>query len=148
MKANRYCLIALTALQLACAGDSATDAARAAAGEWADSYFNCDYVRAASHSTAESERWLRLAASNTSQAKLDLLNERPAECEVRRVDLSGDTLAIATVVVSDYVPPTLLGDTPRRSAAEGTFYVRLVMRDGAWKVRMEGLPRSERQSRD
>jgi len=56
-------------------------------------------------------------------------------------------LGVATIEVSNYVRPTAIGSKPE-VADKGLFLIPMVKRDGKWLVRMEGLPRSERQSRD
>ena len=43
------------------------DAARQVAQAWGDAYFNCDYHEAEQYVTEESGKWLRFAASNTTE---------------------------------------------------------------------------------
>ena len=44
------------------------------ATDWAEAYFNCDFKDAATYATAESGKWLRFAASNTTEEDLKLVN--------------------------------------------------------------------------
>jgi len=144
MKKILPCL--LLACTLASCGEDSDEKVAQTAADWGDAYFNCDFRRALSLSTGESERWLRFAASNTTQAELDLLNDRPAEVVADHVS-DGDTLRIVTLQVTNYVKPVPLGAQPVR-CDEGRFTLTVVKRDGEWKVRMADLPRNERQSRD
>jgi len=140
--------ILLGTLLAACGWPSADDDAEDVAEAWAEAYFNCDYKSALALSTPDSERWLRFAASNTSQAMLDLCDEQPAEVSVDGIyAAAADTLRVVTVRVSHYVAPTAIGATPMR-ADEGVFTLPVVQRSGRWLVRMACLPRSEMQSRD
>ena len=115
---------------------------------WADAYFNADYMEAKTLSTAESERWLRFAASNTTAHALELLNSQPAEVvSVTEYTVANDTLQVMRIGIRNYLAPTA-PDAEERQVAEGSFLVTVVRRDGRWLVRMEGLPRSEKQSHD
>ena len=61
--------------------------------------------------------------------------------------IANDTLRVVTLTVRDFLKATAVGATAELQQ-EGRFLVTVVKRDGEWKVRMEGLPRSEKQSRD
>ena len=134
-----------------CALSPEDQTAEDTARQWAEAYFNFDYQRAAGLTAAEGIRWLRFAASNTSQAELDLMAHQAASVDVEDVDTHSDreydTLRTVTLRVRPYVRPALLGTEPAL-AEEGRFTLTVVRRDGRWLVRTEGLPRSERQSRD
>ena len=112
-----------------CSMGSDDSSASCTALAWADAYFNCDFVEAAKHATPESEKWLRFAASNIVEDDLQLLRDNPVE-----IDEDAD--------VNRSV------DEPKEQADEGTFLVNVVKRNGQWAVRMEGLPRSGKQSPD
>ena len=125
------------------------DAAMEVAVCWADAYFNCDYAEAQKLSTAESEQWLRFAASNTSERDLQLLHERPAIVESHQYyTVANDTMCVVELQVNNCLAPTAPGEDARQEEASGTYLLTVVKRNGNWKVRMEGLPQSERQSRD
>ena len=125
------------------------DAARQTAREWAEAYFNCDYHKAAEYSTPESEMYLRFAASNTTEEDLQVLQEGGgATVEVSDYfPVANDTLRVVELSVSNCLEPVAVGEAPQL-ADQAQFQVTLVLRDKKWKVRMEGLPRSGRQSRD
>ena len=143
-----FFLCCLVLLAAACDLHEGSDReAMDAAGEWADAYFNADYHAAEALSTPESRRFLAFAASNTTQHDLDLLKETPAEVAVDDILEANDTLRVVTLKVNHYLQPTLLGQSARQQE-EGEFHVTVVKRDTRWLVKMEGLPRSERQSRD
>ncbi|MBQ8064286.1 MAG: hypothetical protein IJ200_01335 [Prevotella sp.] len=125
------------------------DAALNAASGWAEAYFNCDYQEAGKYATEESGKWLRFAASNTTDDDLQVL-QQAGGVQVTADEyftVANDTLRQVTLHVSNFLATGTLGQ-PARIADRGTFVVTLVNRNGKWKVRMEGLPRSERQSRD
>ncbi len=147
MKLLKYCLCTL--LLVNCGTDVGENhAVRQVAESWADAYFNADYHGAEQYATPESMKWLRFAASNTTKADLELLHEQYASIESDdNIVYSDDTLSIVILTVSDFLAPTTLGDAPRRQD-KGTFIVKVVKRDDSWYVRMEGLPRSEKQSHD
>jgi hypothetical protein len=128
-------------------GDN-NEAARSTALQWATAYFNYDFHEAADYCTPESERWLRFAASNATSHDLELLQGRQAAAEVEQLLVTGDTSAVAIVRVSDYVVPATFSQPSSIVEEDGIFRIPLVRHNGNWRVRMEGLPRSERQSRD
>ena len=130
------------------AGNADDESARETAVTWADAYFNCDYAEASQYVTEESMKWLRLAASNTTENDLALLREQNAVVEGAEYFTSAtDTLRVVQLRVSHYLAATPLGEDASLGA-DGRFNVTVVLRNGAWRVRMEGLPRSEKQSRD
>lgn len=124
--------------------DRATDVAT----QWAEAYFNCDYHGAEALSTPESYRWLQFAASNTTQHDLDLLQQQPAEVEATDYfPDANDTMRVVELRLSHFVKP-LFSDSATKQVEEALFHATVVKRKGEWKVRMEGLPQSEKQSHD
>lgn len=129
-------------------GTEGSEGAQRAALAWADAYFSCDYHAAEQHVTPESAKWLRFAASNTTEGDLQLLQEHDIRIDVEDSYAAGaDTLCVVTLQVSHYLAATPLG-SDAAIGEDGRFQVFTVLRDGRWLVRMEGLPRSEKQSRD
>ena len=124
------------------------DQATAVAVEWGEAFFNCDYHAAEALSTPESRRWLQFAASNTTQHDLDMLKQQAADVEATDFfpDAS-DTLRVVELVVRNSVSPSINGGESSQQP-EALFHVTVVKRNGSWQVRMAGLPRSEKQSRD
>ena len=143
-------LLFMTALMLA-GCDSGMDGdqqAREAAGDWADAYFNCDFKDASGYVTTESQKWLQYAASNTSAEELKLLQEAGgAQVSVDDgFDEANDTMRLVTLNVTNSLKPSAQGKA--ELVKDGTFKVVVVKREAGWQVRMAGLPRSEKQSRD
>ena len=128
-------------------GFEGDDAAMEVAVDWAEAYFNCDYQDARNHTTAESDRWLRFAASNTTEQDLQPIQGQATATADDYFTVANDTLRVVTLHVRNFLKPTAIG-SPTQLQEEGTFLVTVVKRDGRWKVRMEGLPQSEKQSRD
>ena len=145
----RQLFFLLTALTMAScnAGFEGDDAALDVASQWADAYFNCDFHEAANYATPESDKWLRFAASNTTEQDLQVLQGNATATADDYFTVANDTLRVVTLHVRNFLKPAVVGSTPQLQE-EGTFLVTVVKRDGKWKVRMEDLPRSEKQSRD
>ena len=139
----------LTAITMASCnvGIEGDDAALDVAANWADAYFNCDFHEAANYATPESDKWLRFAASNTTEQDLQTLEGKATATADDYFTVANDTLRIVTLHVKNFLKPVAVG-SPAQIQEEGTFLVTVVKRDGKWKVRMEGLPQSEKQSRD
>ena len=145
----RQLLLLLTAVMMTGCnlGFEGDDAALDVATNWAEAYFNCDYHEAASYATAESDKWLRFAASNTTEQDLQTLEGKATATADEYYTEANDTLRIVTLHVRNFLKPVAVG-APAQLQEEGTFLVTVVKRDGKWQVRMEDLPRSEKQSRD
>ena len=145
----RQLFFLLTALTMAScnAGFEGDDAALDVASKWADAYFNYDFHEAATYSTPESDKWLLFAASNTTEQDLQVLQGNATATADDYFTVANDTLRVVTLHVRNFLKPAVVGATPQLQE-EGTFLVTVVKRDGKWKVRMEDLPRSEKQSRD
>ena len=140
-------LLSTVVLMAGCTGSKDDNDAMAAAEAWADAYFNGDYHDAASYATAESDRWLRFAASNTTEEDLQLVKGAAQATAEDYFPVADDTLRVVTLHVRNFLKPTIIGDSIELEK-EGTFLVTVVKRNAKWLVRMEGLPRSEKQSRD
>lgn len=124
------------------------DQATEVAVEWGKAFFNCNYHAAETLCTPESHRWLQFAASNTTQHDLDLLKQHAAI--VKATDFypeASDTLRMIELVVRNSISPTINGKESSQTD-KALYHVTVVKRNDAWLVRMGGLPRNERQSRD
>ena len=92
--------------------------------------------------------YCRFAVSNVTQADLDALHEHGmATVEIDGYYPSSDTTGTAHLNVSNWLCSDSIGRAGSRQE-EAAFQVQMVKRDGRWMVRMEGLPRNEKQSRD
>lgn len=116
---------------------------------FAEAYFNYDFEKARRMVTPNSEKWLRFAASNVTQEDVDLLNaqEGVATVEAEGYERLNDSTLAVTLTVRDFLTKDSLGATGRIEA-EGQFRFVAIRQDKSFLVRMEGLPRSGRQSRD
>lgn len=145
------CLSAFVCLFAAC--DRSSEAVKDAITQdvicFAEPYFNYQFNNAVAFCTPESRKWLVFAASNVTEADLDVLRQQAegAEVEVSSIEITTDTTAMAGVDVSNFLLADSIG-RPARIEAEGRFILPVVLRGGRWLVRMEGLPQSERQGRD
>lgn len=143
------CLLCMTA----CEGQNSSErtVAEKATEAFSEAYFNYDFKRAEQYVTPESRQWLHFAASNVSQVTLDVLNQMSDE-ELPTVVLGGteaidDSTQIIGVTVRNIVDTDSIGQAASVRDEE-TFRLTLVNREGNWMVKMEGLPRSEKRSRD
>ena len=116
---------------------------------FADAYFNYDFEKARRMVTPDSEKWLKFAASNVTQEDVDLLNaqEGTATVVAEGYERLNDSALVVTLTVRDFLTKDSLGATGRIEA-EGQFRIVAIRQDKSYLVRMEGLLRSGRQSRD
>ena len=116
---------------------------------FASAYFNYDFEKALKLVTPDSEKWLKFAASNVTQEDVDLLNAQEGVATVVAEDYErlNDSALVVTLTVRDFLTKDSLGATGRIEV-EGQFRIVAIRQDKSYLVRMEGLPRSERQSRD
>ena len=84
----------LTAITMASCnvGIEGDDAALDVAANWADAYFNCDFHEAANYATPESDKWLRFAASNTTEQDLQTLEGKATATADEYFTEANDTL--------------------------------------------------------
>ena len=123
--------------------------ARQRVSAFAEAYFNYEFSTALKLVTPESEKWLHFAASNMTQEDIDLLNARQEAAAVSVEDCAylNDSTTAATLRVTNFMVKDSIGHAGH-FVDEALFKLLLVDRDGKYYVRMDGLPRSERQSRD
>ena len=150
MKKSLLLIIGLCLFVGCSEGDADSDLkVKERASEFAEAYFNYDFERVQKLITADSQKWLQFAASNISQADIDLLNSQQtsATVEVESCEYVNDSTSLVTVSVRDFMQKDSIGQAGVMTD-EGLFRLTLVEQDGKHYVRMEGLPRSEKQSRD
>lgn len=119
------------------------------ADNFVEHYFNFDLIATRNLCTKESTKWLSFLASNITQEDINILKEqdKAATYVTLSVKNTSDTTAIAIYKVMDFLMIDTLGH-PGVITDEAFYKVNLVKRDGRWLVKMEGLPRSEKQSHD
>ena len=149
---KRFALIMTAATVLtACSDGSSSQQEKAgrAATAFAEAYFNYDYARARDLTTTESARWISFAASNVTKEDIDVLNSRSEGATVTLTDCQqlNDTVYEALLAVDNYMAADSIGH-PGVFHDGGIFRLKVVLRNGNWQVRMEGLPRNEMRSRD
>lgn len=132
-------LVALLVLCCCSARDDAQAGLGRVACDFGRAYFNCHYAEAATYVTADSRRWLEYAASNMTQTDVDQLRAAPGDARVEALEVLGDSTM--RLLVSNFLCKDTLGRAGHY-VDRATFVLTIV--DG--KVRMVGLPRSERQS--
>jgi hypothetical protein len=127
-------------------GNSPSNRAKA----FAEAYFNYDYAQALKMVTPESKQWIHFAASNVTQDELDTFNslEDNTTAEVIDENVVNDSLTMIEVVVKNVVEK----DTIERACyvrQETSYWILVVKRAKEdYRIKMEGLPQSEKSSRD
>ena len=114
-------------------GDEETQVAT----EWARAWFGCDYPKAQRLMTPESERYVRFAASNITEADLQVVNsqEEGPQVEAEGSETYADTVAVVGIVVTNYLQRDSIGQ-PGHIVRRGTFSVPLLRRNGKWRVHL------------
>ena len=130
-------------------GSQQQQAAGRVATDFAEAYFDMNYLRANDFVTTESAKWLAFVATNIGQEDIDVANTRNegARVTLTSCEALNDTTCEALLEVDNYVAADSIG-RPAVVRDGGVFRLKVVLRDGRWQVRMEGLPRSEKHSRD
>jgi len=125
------------------------EASERVATKWGEAYFNYDFERAAKYATPESRKWLAFAASNVYQADVDLLREQEqgASVSVDDYQATSDTSCVVSLEVDNFLLRDSIGKAGH-IVSGCRFSIPLVRREGRLMVKMEGLPRSEKRSRD
>ena len=116
---------------------------------FAEAYFNYDFQEARKLVTADSEKWLRFAATNISQEDVDILNAKTeaATVEVNDISYVDDTTSTVSITVNHF----LLKDTLQRQGHiedEAEYSLTIVRQGRKHLVRMACLPQNERRSHD
>ena len=148
-----YIIIFLSFLIIGCQlqNDNSTDAADKALTSWANAYFNFNYEKALRYMTPESGQWIRFAASNITEQDIYFIKTQQdlqTQVEIINSQLAeGDSICNANIRISNFIQ---LGMSAHENQVidHANFQIQLVKRDGDWLVRMEGLPRNGKQSRD
>ena len=148
----KYCYsLFLCVLLASCQpGNSGTTDADNALNKWAEAYFNFEYKEAMEYMTPESAKWIRFAASNITEKDVEFIRNQTQKTVIHITDRQtavSDSLYNATIHVTNFIQLGI-GDGGNQVIDEADFDIQMVKRDGDWLVKMEGLPRSGKQSRD
>ena len=127
-------------------GSSQTDKC---ALQWAEAYFNYDFMRAAKLTTPESHKWLRFTASNITEEDLEVVRqqEQPATVRLLTVDDVNDSIWQALVEVSNLVMLDSIGHPATAYEEPKEFRVNVVCRNRRMFVKMDGVPQPQRMKR-
>lgn len=120
------------------------------ADAFAYNYFNWHFSRALSYCTPESEPWLSYLASNVNQADIENLQNMPQDADIEIGDIlydENDSTAKVAIRVNNFLQMDSI-DTPAHLVKQADYEIVMVLRNGKWLVRMEGLLQSENQSHD
>lgn len=152
MKFNLFGILplCLSALSFTACGEADHESLlKESADSFAVNYFNWDFQGAMPYCETGSQKWLRYAASQVHQADVDLLRamEEGATCEAIDINTLNDSTAIVRMKVSNFMAMDTIGKAARL-VNEAVFPLQMKRRGEQWKVRMEGLPQSEKKSHD
>ena len=124
---------------------------RTAVDSFATYYFNWQFYKATNFVTDSSQVWLSYAASQVHEADIELLREKEdATVEIEEINIDDSETPTARIKVRDFLRMDTIG-TEGHVVKEATFVLQLenTAQEGKeWKVRMEGLPQSEKRNRD
>jgi len=150
MKINFSVLVIAIALFTSCTHKGNERQMKADVDSFAIHYFNWQYKESLPYCTKESEKWLRYAASQVHQADIDLLRTKSEGASYELGDIKfneNDTTANILIEVKNYLCMDTIGKEGR-IIEEATYSLPLVYKGNGWKVKMEGLLRSEKRSHD
>lgn len=117
------------------------DGACEAVDSFSAAYFNWQFGKAIHYVDGGSERWLVYAASQVTQEDIDSLRAMPEGASVEVKDVAyGDSLAMATVEVSNFLAFDSIGKAPH-VVGKATYKLPVRRAGGHWKVVLDGLPR-------
>lgn len=123
----------LAALLAACSPGESSEAEKCAKA-FASSYFNLRFEQAAKLCTQNSEKWIRMQASNIQQQDIDVLNMQKdtAECEVESIETNADT-ATAVLKIQNFLSCDSVGK-PGYICKQAVFTVTLTKTNDVWQV--------------
>lgn len=113
-------------------------------------YFNCQYKESLPFVTKGSQKWLYYAASQITLEDIETLQAQTesATHEVENIATKGkETSAQVSIHVNKFLQLDSIG-RPGHFIEHATFTLKAVKENGKWKIKMEGLPQSERRNRD
>ncbi len=143
----RLAILAACTLCLSCSGDPDEDKVKDCVTSFGEAYFNYDLKKALEYATPESRKHISYTASIITDSDISLLRTKGmATVTVDDVTLgAGDTTAIATVTVCDWLRPDSV-ETHGTITEEEIFELRAVSRNNIWMVdfRMGDLLRNGR----
>ncbi|HAT62742.1 MAG TPA: hypothetical protein DCS83_09430 [Prevotella sp.] len=116
---------------------------------FAQKYYNWQFEDALPYCTSDSKKWLQYAASNVHKADINLLRNKNqgASYEINDINYNnGDTTAIINIKVYNFLQMDTIGNSGR-IIPSAVFLLKAVFHH-EWKIKMEGLPRSEKQNHD
>lgn len=109
-------------------------------------FFNWRLDKAAQFCTPDSKKWLQFAASQVHPEDLEQMKNLPNNFAYSYEITQGDTKGVAAEValnVENFFVLDSIGK-PGRLKESATFPLQLVKQDGTWKVKLDGLPRMDK----
>lgn len=151
-KKTRYLITFTCSLLLTAACGSHSDGSEKQLIQTLDSftvsYYNWQYHRALHFCTPESEPWLKFAASQVTQEDVEQLHkETEATYEIRSIEFTDDSTALANITVFNFLQLDTIGQKPHH-VGKADFILRMVLpaAEKKWKVNLTQLPRPEKRN--
>lgn len=128
-------------LAFSCNEDKEEEIIKNCATTFANAYFNNKYNTALQNVTTESGKWIRYVAGNLTQEDLDKINacDDTADCVVTDLHQENDTLAHATLEVTNAFIPDTIGKAGRM-INKGNVELTLKKCNGQWAVHLNTVP--------
>lgn len=116
---------------------------------FAVNYFNWHYAQASKYCSTDSKRWLQFVASQVTKDDLEMLRNKQTalSVEIENIDLQSEKQAIVGICVDNYIAPRSFA-AALQEVERGYFELIVIKLDKRWVVKMEALPRSEKQNHD
>ena len=145
-----FIFVTATLATIGCVESDEEEQAAKTAIEFADHFFNYELKEAASLATDDSQKWINFFASNVDEATINLIRNQQenATITIDDITINTPTMATATITANNFV--WSMGGIKDSAIviekARFTLYLR--KENEKWRIRMDSLPQSERQSRD
>ena len=144
-------MISLLMLLNGCNGHQGSESQlKESADSFSNAYFNWQFKRAVPYVSNSSVVWLRYAASQVHQEDVDSLRKKAqgASCKINDVNFNDDDVtATVLVTVKNYLRMDTIGNVAS-NIDKAVFKLDMKYENNQWKVKMAGLPRSEKQNHD
>lgn len=138
--------IAITCCFIFCSGHERSERQlRENAYTFANNYFNWHLAKALPYCTPESKKWIAYVASNVRQEDIELLRSKGEDARIEINDViyaDNDSMARVSISASNFLQMDSI-EAKARIIGQANFEILMVLREGKWMVRMEGLPQSE-----
>ncbi|SFF94479.1 hypothetical protein [Prevotella sp. KH2C16] len=150
MKINLSIIAVCLTLFASCGNNQNESKLEAVVDSFAVHYFNCQYKEAMPFVTNDSQKWLYYAASQMHQVDIDTLHAQTegATHELDNITIEeNDSCAHIRLLAKNFLQLDTIGQVGH-FIDHAAFEMKAVRENGKWKIKMEGLPQSEKKNHD